>query len=103
MNEKFTINIEPEVEEDLREIWHYIAKDNPFRAGRFVRALEQKVKALDVFPERCPRINYPHLDEEYRQLIYENYRIIFQIIENQVNILRIVHSARLLESMLLTA
>ena len=35
---------------------------------------------------------------KYRELIYENYRIIYKIIDNEIIIIRIIDGRRLLES-----
>lgn len=99
MSEKFNINITSKAQNDLEEIWRYIAEDNLLQAEKFVTLLEEKINSLEVFPERCPQINHPLLNRNYRQLIYENYRTVFRIEKNQVYILRIIHTARLLESM----
>jgi toxin ParE1/3/4 len=97
MSEKFKINITPEAEKDLDEIWLYIAKDYSSRAEMFIKTLEKKIDALEIFPERCPKIRHSMLNGEYRQLIYGNYRIIFRVEKKQVDILRVIHTARLLE------
>lgn len=102
MPEKFNINITSKAQNDLEEIWRYIAEDNLLQAEKFVNLLEEKINSLEVFPERCSKINHPLSNRNYRQLIYENYRIVFRIEKNQIYILRIIHTARLLESMTTT-
>lgn len=51
--------------------------------------------SLEKMPRRCPFIpERRHFEGEIRHLIYQSHRIIFQVSETKVTILRIYHSAR---------
>ena len=86
---------------DVAEIWDYIAQDNPANAEPFIQKLTEQIKTLEAFPEHCPLIAENRiLGTFYRHLIYGHYRTIFRITDQKVIILRIIHGARLLDSML---
>lgn len=46
-----TIHVTRRAEEELREIWRYIAADNPDYADRLLVKIEQKLDVLRDFPE----------------------------------------------------
>jgi plasmid stabilization system protein ParE len=63
--------------------------------------LEERVSTLEKFPARCPLIPENELlGTQYRHLIYGDYRAIFRIDARTVYVLRIIHSARLLDATL---
>jgi plasmid stabilization system protein ParE len=100
---KFTVEITPSAEADIAEIWDYIAQDNPDNAEAFALALEKQIASLEKFPERCSRIPENEiLGTSYRHLIHGSYRTIFRIAGSRLIILRIIHSARLLDTSLFT-
>lgn len=102
MTTKFRVEIAQSAEEDVEEIWTYIAHDNPEAATRFVLELEERVQALEQFPQRCLLIpESEFLGRRYRHLILGRYRVIFRISQETVFVLRIVHGSRLLESSVL--
>ena len=102
MTTRFRVEITQSAEEDVEEIWTYIAHDNPEAASRFVLDLEGKVQTLEQFPQRCPLIpESEFLGRRYRHLILGRYRVVFRISQKTVFVLRIVHGSRLLESSVL--
>jgi toxin ParE1/3/4 len=99
---RFAVNFSQKAEEDLEEIWSFIAADNPDNATKFVLTLEKQVESLSRFPERCPLIpENDVLRGKYRHLIYGDYRSIFRLRGKTVYIIRIINSARLLETAML--
>ena len=99
MPAKFEVRITAKAEQDLEEIWGFIADDSPEEAAKFVLQLEKQVEKLERFPERCPLISENQvLHTRYRHLIYGEYRTIFRISRRIVYVLRIIHSAQLLDS-----
>jgi toxin ParE1/3/4 len=98
MPTRFVVSFSKKAEEDLEEIWSFIAADNPDNATEFVLNLEKQVESLSRFPERCPLISENDLLRgKYRHLIYGHYRTIFRVKGKTVYIIRIINSARLLE------
>ncbi|HJH25728.1 MAG TPA: type II toxin-antitoxin system RelE/ParE family toxin [Methanophagales archaeon] len=82
---------------NLKHIYEYIAKDSEIYATHFVKSLICATDKLETFP-KCGRI-VPELEEYgFREVIYQNYRIVYRIIEikdgKEVEILAVVHGAR---------
>ncbi len=85
-------------EDDIENIWQYIAADTVERANEFIAEIEEKMHTLQNFPRRCPVIAESELlGVEYRHIIIGNYRIILRIERETAFVMRVVHSARLLE------
>ncbi len=81
--------------QDAREIHDYIASDSPFYAQKTVEKFFERVKILKNFPQigrEVPEFE----DEAIRELIEGNYRIIYWVQSEDITILRVHHSARLL-------
>ena len=99
MPANFRVRITRAAERDIEEIWHFIAHDSPEDAGRFVARIEEQIKTLETFPERCPLIPENEiLGTRYRHLLFGNYRSVFRIARKTVYLLRVIHGARLLDS-----
>lgn len=97
MPETYSILITRQAENDLAEIYDYIAADSPARAKIFVQELEKKIFTLSSLPERTPLIPENSLmGTEYRHLIHGRYRIIFRIQECSIIVLRVIHGSKLL-------
>ena len=83
--------------DDLKEIYDYIAEDSVRYAEITVNKIYNRAQILRNHPKSgkiVPEIN----DQDIREIISGNYRIVYRIVsENRVDILRIYHSARLLE------
>jgi plasmid stabilization system protein ParE len=98
MPTKFGVKFTAKAEEDIEEIWGFIAEDSQDEATRFILQLEQQINKLERFPERCPLISENEfLRTRYRHLIYDKYRTIFRISGRIVFVLRVIHSARILD------
>ena len=82
--------------EDLKSIHDYISRDSKFYADRFVTKLINRVGQLENHPQ-SGRIVPEFGKEDIRELIEGNYRIIFQIKVDQIGVVRVHHSARLLK------
>ncbi len=99
MPTRFAVRFSLKAEEDLEEIWSFIAADSPDNATKFILQLEKQVESLGRFPERCPLIPENELLRgKYRHLIYGDYRTLFRVSNKTVFIVRIVSSARLLDT-----
>jgi toxin ParE1/3/4 len=83
--------------ESLRNLHGYIAKDSEIYASNFVQRIVLAVEKLTNFP-RLGRV-VPEADEEtIRELLYQNYRIIYRIKGERVEILTVVQGSRDLSS-----
>jgi len=98
VKKKYKIQITKSAQNDIEEIWQYITLDNVKTASKFIAKIEQKIFSPESFPERNPLIPESEiLKIEYRQLLYQNYRIIYRIYDNIVYIMRIIHDYRLFD------
>jgi len=78
---------------DLEDIRDYIRKDSEFYARRFVEKIFAAVEKLGRFPgvgRPVPEAD----DENIRELIYRDYRIMYRLEQKRVLILTVVHGAR---------
>lgn len=76
--------------EDLLE---YIAKDSKYYASEFGKRILYLVEKLELFPY-LGRIVPEYNREDIRELIYTNYRIVYYIKDNSINIIYIGHAAK---------
>lgn len=95
---KYQVEITKIAESDIEEIFEYILRDNKRAAIKWVKEIGRQIYTLENFPMRCSII--PEVQKsggKYRHLIYGNYRTIFRIEGSKVIIMRVIHSARLLD------
>ncbi len=83
---------------DLKEIVDYIRRDSIKYAFLEKKKIENAINSLPTKPlsgRVVPELNNKNL----RELIFRNYRIIYEIVsEKQINILTIHHHARLISN-----
>lgn len=81
--------------ENLLEIAQYIQADNPAAARKLVKQIKTKVSRLARFP-KSGRFVPEFPSSGLRELIVENYRIIYRILpgKSAVQILTVRHGAR---------
>lgn len=79
---------------NLKSIHDYISIDSPTYAHLFTKSLVKATAKLELLPY-CGRI-VPELDGyNFREVIYQNYRIVYRVISDEsIEILCIYHSAR---------
>jgi plasmid stabilization system protein ParE len=79
--------------ESLRNLHGYIAKDSEIYASNFIQRIVLAVEKLGAFP-RLGRV-VPEADEEtIRELLYQNYRIIYRLKSEFIEILTVIHGRR---------
>jgi toxin ParE1/3/4 len=79
---------------DLRDIYDYIRRDSVRYATKEVKYIRLSINRLKSNPFLYKRFENTE-DEFTRELVYKNYRIIYQIIpDEQINIITIHHHAR---------
>jgi plasmid stabilization system protein ParE len=94
---KFQVEITATAQSDIQEIYQYIVSDNQTAANNLVLEIEKQIHSLEQFPLRCPVTSESYeLGIEYRHILYGHYRTVFRIESSRVIILRVIHSARLL-------
>lgn len=77
------------------EIAKYIALDKPLAAEKWINVVFSKVEQLASSPE-IGRVVPEIGNDQFRELIYGNYRIIYCIEKKQVSILTIRHGKQIL-------
>jgi toxin ParE1/3/4 len=81
-----------QAEEDLIEIWIYIAQDNPGAADRVLDEIEERFHALADNP-LMGRLR-PDIAPELRYFAVGKYLILYCAVPNGVQIVRVIHGAR---------
>ncbi len=94
-NPEFKVIFGQRSRSDLKEVVSSIRRlsGSPEVAERFGMRLIEKAFSLSTFPERgriVPELGYPDM----REIIFKNYRIVYRIRGQQVQILRFWHAAR---------
>ncbi len=82
--------------EDLRAVHQYIARGAPATASAYVRKLRNSVKRLGLFPfsgEVVAELGR----EEIREILQGNYRLIYRVSDNRVDVLTIFHGSQILD------
>ena len=78
---------------DLESIWDFIKRDSEYYASQFIGQIINSVESLKTFPKMGR--NVPESESEnIRELLFNNYRIIYQVEPERVLILTIIHAAR---------
>ncbi|MBN2267743.1 MAG: type II toxin-antitoxin system RelE/ParE family toxin [Candidatus Babeliaceae bacterium] len=77
------------------EIAEYIAQDKPSAAEKWINTVFSKVEKLKSSPE-IGRVVPEIRNDQFRELIYGNYRIIYRIEKKRISILTIRHGKQIL-------
>ncbi len=99
----FSVQLTDDAARDLEELCDYIERhDTPGRADHVLEQLEKVFDNLSAYPHRG---NYPkELLEvgirEYREVFFKPYRVIYQVIENEVYVLLIADGRRDMQTLL---
>jgi toxin ParE1/3/4 len=80
-------------EEDLETIGDWIAKDNPERAGSFVREMRQSCVDVGQWPLAHPLVVH-RLNDDLRRKVHGNYLIFYRVWRDSVEIIHVLHGAR---------
>ena len=95
MNRKLKAEYLPIAVSDLDEIFEYICQDDPGSAASLLDTFDECIRKLEVFPElgvvpKDERLRYLG----YRMLIIGNYLVFYVIMEDVIEIRRILHGSR---------
>ncbi len=80
---------------DAEAIAEYIARDSPAYAANFTLKMRVLAESLSRLPNRG-RILPEFPCEDLREIIRGNFRLIFQVKDKNVYIIRIFHGARII-------
>ncbi|KAF0144125.1 MAG: plasmid stabilization system [Nitrospirae bacterium] len=95
----YGIKWSPRAASHFEDICDYIAKDSRHYASLFAKKIVSIIKTIPQFP-KAGRIVPEYNDENLREKIYENYRIVYRIKDEIIEIVAICHGARQLENIL---
>ena len=84
-------------EDDLVDIWIYIAHDNPDAADRLLERIDNKCALLAENPELGR--SRPDIAPGFRYFPSGSYLILYRTLENGIEVVRVVHGARDLEGL----
>jgi toxin ParE1/3/4 len=89
---------------DLEEIYEWIAENNsPENAGYVLDRLTEAAESIAALPSRGsrPKELPPGVRSEYRQVFFKPYRVIYEVLRNEVVIHLIADGRRNLQSLFL--
>jgi plasmid stabilization system protein ParE len=81
--------------EDVEAIKNYVARDSDRYARLLAERLVAAVSRLELFPQSgrvVPEVG----DESLREVIYGNYRLVYRLQVDLVEVVTVYHAARLL-------
>jgi toxin ParE1/3/4 len=82
---------------DLKHIYRYIAEFNPLAAASTIRELYAKAQMLAGMPGMAQGV--PHLSPGLRRFPVGNYAIFYRPINDGIDVIRVLHTARDLEAL----
>ncbi len=94
---KLPIKRSPLAKQDIGGIWLGIALHDSRAATRVVRDIDARIKSLSEHPELGPA--RPEIAEDMRVLVEGKYLILYRIRSTSVEIVRVVHGARDIETL----
>ena len=78
---------------DIQNIKEYIERDSKYYAYRFIGKIIAAVEKLALFPN-MGRIVFEAEEENIRELLFQNYRIIYRVEYQRILVLTIFHATR---------
>ena len=82
-------------ESDYREIWHYIAYDNPDAADAMLRAIDRKLPLYAANPRMGT--DRSRLGKGLRSFPVGNYLAFYRIVPGGIELARVLHGSRKLK------
>ena len=86
----------PQALDDVEAICNFIARDSDHFARLFASKVFEKAKTLEAFPN-AGRVVPETNQETIREIFHGNYRIIYRISRDEIQVLTVHHSARLFD------
>ncbi|MET0355420.1 MAG: type II toxin-antitoxin system RelE/ParE family toxin [Cellvibrio sp.] len=90
------ILISPQAEEDLVDIWLYIAADSPDNADRFLDYIYQQARHLAELPQSGKL--RPELAPDLRSFPVAKYLLFYREQNSNIELVRVLHAARDLDT-----
>ena len=89
----------PRAASHLESICDYIAEDSGVYARIFAQKVLDIIRSIPDFPE-IGRVVPEYGDQKLRERLYRNYRIVYRLNADSIEIVAICHGARLLTNVL---
>ena len=86
----------PQALDDIEAICKFIDRDSNHFAHLFANKIFEIAKTLESFPN-AGRIVPESNQESIREILYGNYRIIYRVLDDEVQVVTVHHSSRLLD------
>ena len=83
----------PQAVADLESICEHIASDSEQYALLFAQGIVSRLEELEQHP-RIGRVVPEYQEKNLRERLYQNYRLVYELMVNHIEIVAIVHSAR---------
>lgn len=87
----------PRADQDLEELWFFIAQEDAAAADRWLDTLEDKIALLADNPQMGPA--RPDIARELRYHPVGNHLLLYRVIQGGIEIVRVVHGARHLQDL----
>ena len=100
MENQYKIEYTPISLNDLKEIIDYIMLDSPTAANKMLDKIEESIANLALFPNMCPYFEDTASAKKYRCLTIGNYNVFYVVLDDTVQIMRIIHGKRKIEPLL---
>jgi len=92
---KYTLNITSEAVADVEDARSTIAEYSAQSAERFINLIDQSFESLTFMPNRHPLAPEAATHgRDIRQMVVGKYRVLYTVVYQVVNILRVRHGAR---------
>lgn len=87
-----TLLFSPASDRDIDDIWRYVAQDSEFQADRLITKFREKLQHLAKWNTMGrPR---PEFGKDCRSYPFGKYCFFFRPIDDGIEVIRIIHSAR---------
>jgi toxin ParE1/3/4 len=78
---------------DVKRLRDYIAQDSQSYADRFIQKILEGIEKVGAFPNAGRRV--PEADDDrIREILFQNYRIVYRVETEGILILMVIHGAR---------
>jgi toxin ParE1/3/4 len=88
-----TVRWSPGSVSDLEEICRFISRDSDHYARMFAQRIVSLVETIPIFPE-SGRIVPEYGRSGLRERIYKNYRVVYRLAEDAIEVVTVTHSAK---------
>ncbi|MEQ8230108.1 MAG: type II toxin-antitoxin system RelE/ParE family toxin [Gammaproteobacteria bacterium] len=83
--------------DDVKALRDYIGKDSPHYARQFVERIFEIVEQLEEQPRMGRRVPEARRDD-IRELIFQDYRIVYRTQPDRVQVITVIHGSRMLRA-----